>query len=73
MLGAYWIVAGKIGEIYNKEVNSFRLKILKILIKLSKVKIITKQDPKLMRPQDVDIQIPSSKNFKKIQVGDKII
>ena len=43
---------------------------LKILIKLSKVKIITKQDPKLMRPQDVGIQIPSSKNFKKIQVGD---
>ena len=26
---------------------------------------ITKQDPKLMRPQDVDIQIPSSKKFQK--------
>ncbi len=66
---AYWIVAkkGKIGEIYNIGGNKLISveNFLKILIKLSKVKIITKQDPKLMRPQDVDIQIPSSKKFQK--------
>ena len=63
---------GKIGEIYNIGGNKLISveNFLKILIKLSKVKIITKQDPKLMRPQDVDIQIPSSKKFQKIQVGD---
>ena len=66
---AYWIVAkkGKIGEIYNIGGNKLISvkNFLKILIKLSKVKIITKQDPKLVRPQDVDIQIPSSKKFNK--------
>ena len=66
---AYWLAAkkGKIGEIYNIGGNKLISveNFLKMLIRLSKVKIITKQDPKLMRPQDVDIQIPSSKKFQK--------
>lgn len=64
---AYWVVAkkGKIGEVYNIGGNKLISveNFLKTLIKLAKVKIKTEQDPKLIRPQDVDIQIPSSKKF----------
>ena len=66
---AYWLAAtkGKIGEIYNIagndtiSVNNF----LKKLIKLSKKKIITKLDPKLIRPVDINLQIADSTKFKK--------
>ena len=66
---AYWLAAtkGKIGEIYNIagndtiSVNVF----LKKLIKLSKKKIITKLDPKLIRPVDINLQIADSRKFKK--------
>ncbi len=66
---AYWLAAtrGKIGEIYNIagndtiSVNNF----LKKLIKLSKKKIITKLDPKLIRPVDINLQIADCKKFKK--------
>jgi len=66
---AYWLAAtkGKIGEIYNIagndtiSVNDF----LNKLIKLSKKKIITKLDPKLIRPVDINLQIADCKKFKK--------
>ena len=66
---AYWLAArkGKIGEIYNIagndtiSVNNF----LKKLIKLSKKKIITSLDPKLIRPVDINLQIADCKKFKK--------
>ena len=66
---AYWLAAtkGNIGEIYNIagndtiSVNNF----LKKLIKLSKKKIITKLDPKLIRPVDINLQIADSRKFKK--------
>ena len=66
---AYWATAtkGKIGEIYNicgNKVISVK-DFLKELIKLSKVKIITVLDKKLLRPQDVGLQIANSAKFKK--------
>ncbi len=66
---AYWLAAvkGKIGEIYNiagRDTISVR-NFLKKLIKLSKVKIVTKLDPKLIRPVDINLQIANSKKFKK--------
>ena len=66
---AYWLAAkkGKIGEIYNiggNKIISVR-NFLKELMKLSNKKIITKLDPNLLRPQDVALQIPSSKKFIK--------
>ena len=64
---AYWLAAqkGKIGEIYNiggNKIISVR-NFLKELLKLSNKKIIAKLDPNLLRPQDVALQIPSSKKF----------
>ena len=64
---AYWLTAtkGRIGEIYNicgKKVISVR-QYLNELIKLSKSKIYTKLDKKLLRPQDVNLQIASCKKF----------
>jgi nucleoside-diphosphate-sugar epimerase len=66
---AYWIAAtkGKIGEIYNisgTQIISVK-KFLEKLIKLSNKKIKTKVDKKLLRPQDISLQIPNSKKFKK--------
>jgi len=66
---AYWLAAkkGKIGEIYNiggNKVISVK-NFLNELLKLSKKKITTKLDPNLLRPQDVALQIPSSKKFIK--------
>tara|TARA_A100000164_G_scaffold380558_1_gene428510 strand:+ start:28782 stop:29750 length:969 start_codon:yes stop_codon:yes gene_type:complete len=66
---AYWLCAvkGKIGEIYNIcgdkiiSVETF----LSQLLKLSKKKIIPKLNKKLLRPQDVDLQIADCKKFKK--------
>lgn len=66
---AYWMAAtkGKVGEIYNIGGNRpLSVKqILSRLIKLSKIKVITKLDTNLIRPKDVTLQIPCSKKFKK--------
>lgn len=69
IMEAYWLAAKKgiIGEIYNigstKPVSVGQY--LKELIKLSntKRKIKCKQDPKLLRPIDVTLQIPSNRKF----------
>ena len=66
---AYWLTAlrGRIGEIYNIggsktiSVKNF----LKELIKLAKLKINTELDKKLLRPQDIKLQIVNSSKFKK--------
>jgi len=66
---AYWLAAkrGKIGEIYNIGGN-FKIrisKILDILKKKSKIKIQSKINKKLLRPSDIEYQIPCSKKFIK--------
>jgi nucleoside-diphosphate-sugar epimerase len=66
---AYWLVAkkGKVGEIYNIGGNkkiSVR-QFLNELIKLAKCEIRTSIDKKLLRPQDVTLQIPNAKKFIK--------
>ncbi len=68
-MNAYWLAAkkGKIGEIYNIGGNKIISvgEFLKELILLSKVKVNTKIDKKLLRPQDVTLQIPQTSKFKK--------
>jgi len=64
---AYWLTAkrGKVGEIYNisgKKVISVR-NYLKELKKLSKVKIKSKIDNRLLRPVDVTLQIADTTKF----------
>ena len=68
-MNAYWLAAtkGKIGEIYN---ISGRKKMtisqyLNELKKISKVKIFTKIDKKLLRLSDIKFQVPSCLKFKK--------
>ena len=65
---AYWLAAkkGKIGEIYNIGGNKIISvgEFLNQLISLSKEKIHTKVDQKLLRPQDVTLQIPKTSKFK---------
>jgi GDPmannose 4,6-dehydratase/GDP-4-dehydro-6-deoxy-D-mannose reductase len=66
---AYWLAAkrGKIGEIYNiggNKIVSVK-KFLKELIKLAKCKIKHSVDKKLLRPQDVTLQIPDVRKFNK--------
>lgn len=66
---AYWLTAikGHVGEVYNiggSKTISVK-KFLKELLKLSKVKIKTKLDKKLLRPQDIQIQIVDSSKFKR--------
>ena len=66
---AYWLVAkkGKIGKIYNiggSTVISVE-EYLRKLISLSKEKIITKLDRRLMRPKDIPLQLVDSSEFKK--------
>ncbi len=66
---AYWVAAtkGKMGEIYNisgTEIISVK-NFLNKLIKLSYKMIKTKPNKKLFRPQDISLQIPNSKKFKK--------
>jgi GDP-mannose 4,6-dehydratase len=68
-MSAYWLTAtrGKIGEIYNiggNKIISVK-NFLKELIRNSSVKIKTKLDKRLLRPQDVTLQIPSVDKFKK--------
>lgn len=66
---SYWIATQKCtpGEAYNiggtttKTVGEF----LEILKSKAKVKIITQQDPALLRPSDVTLQIPDTSKFEK--------
>lgn len=67
-LEAYWLTAkkGKVGEIYNiggNDTESVKT-VLKKLIKLSTKKIYYKVNKKLLRPTDVQKQIPNCKKFK---------
>ena len=66
---AYWLAAkkGKIGEIYNiggNKIISVK-NFLKELIKKSDSTIRCVVDKNLLRPQDVTLQIPNVKKFKK--------
>ena len=66
---AYWLTAtkGKVGEIYNicgDKVISVK-EFFNELLKLSNSKIKTVLDKNLLRPNDVELQIASSKKFKK--------
>ena len=66
---SYWVATQKCipGEAYNiggtttKTVGEF----LEILKSKAKVKIITQQDPALLRPSDVTLQIPDTSKFEK--------
>ena len=64
---AYWLTAksGRIGEIYNISGNKVISvgNYLKELKRLSKVKIKSKIDKKLLRPVDVTLQIADTKKF----------
>jgi GDP-mannose 4,6-dehydratase len=66
---AYWLAAkkGKVGEIYNiggnKTVSVKQF--LKELVKLASCKIKCSVDKKLLRPQDVTLQIPDVRKFNK--------
>ena len=66
---AYWVCAlkGKIGEIYNiGATEPVQIKVfLQKLIKLSSSKINLYKDPKLLRKNDVTLQVPNIKKFKK--------
>tara|TARA_A100001015_G_scaffold260120_1_gene304600 strand:+ start:2405 stop:3376 length:972 start_codon:yes stop_codon:yes gene_type:complete len=66
---AYWLTAkrGKVGEIYNIGGNkSISVKdALEYLINFSYKKIYTQKDKKLIRVKDINLQIPSSKKFRK--------
>jgi nucleoside-diphosphate-sugar epimerase len=66
---AYWLAAkkGKVGEIYNiggNKIISVK-QFLKELIKLARCKIKCSVDKKLLRPQDVTLQIPDVRKFNK--------
>ena len=69
VMEAYWLTAkkGLIGEIYNigGKTPITVGKYLNELIKLSKIKVKCKQDPKLLRPVDVTLQIPDTSKFSK--------
>tara|TARA_Y200000002_G_scaffold307699_1_gene263843 strand:- start:1246 stop:1683 length:438 start_codon:yes stop_codon:yes gene_type:complete len=66
-MNAYWFAAtkGRIGEVYNiggNKIISVK-NYLKELIKRSSKKIQTKVDKKLLRPNDVTLQIADTKKF----------
>lgn len=68
-LEAYWLTArkGKIGEIYNiggNDTESVKT-VLKKLINLSSKKIDYKLNKKLLRPTDVQKQVPNCNKFRK--------
>ena len=75
---AYWLAATKCkyGEVYNicsGEKGTYSIKqVLEMLIIMSKVKIKTKQDPRRMRPSDVNILYGDSNKFRQ-QTGWKPI
>ena len=66
---AYWLTAkkGEIGEIYNiggdKSISVKQA--LDYLINFSNKQIRTQQDKNLIRIKDINLQIPSSKKFRK--------
>ncbi|MBI3991330.1 MAG: GDP-mannose 4,6-dehydratase, partial [Candidatus Omnitrophica bacterium] len=66
---AYWIMINKCkpGEVYNIGGNRTMTigKALDILISFSKIKLVIKVDPKLIRPSDVTLQIPCIDKFRK--------
>ena len=66
---AYWLAArsGKIGEVYNigGNKNMPLIFFLRQLIKLSNSSIILSLDKKLLRTNDINIQIPDSNKFFK--------
>jgi GDP-4-dehydro-6-deoxy-D-mannose reductase len=66
---AYWVAAikGKKGEIYNISSN-YKISVgdfLDKLLNLSKYKIYKKLDKKLIRPNDISLQVASCDKFKK--------
>lgn len=66
----YWlaVVRCKPGEVYNiGGTTTISVgEVLELLKKKSKVPIPTRQDPKLLRPADVTLQIPLTKKFEKV-------
>ena len=66
---AYWLLVRKCkaGEVYNIGGNTQKSigEMLDYLISLSKVKIKKIQDPDLMRPSDVIMQVPDTSKFRK--------
>lgn len=66
---AYWVLAekGKPGEIYNMGgTNSVKVgEFLDMLISMASCDIPTEQDPALLRPADVTLQIPDTSKFEK--------
>ena len=65
----YWLAADKgiSGEVYNLcsgKAYSIR-EILDILLQMTKMNIVVKQDPKRMRPSDIPLQVGSFKKFHK--------
>jgi GDP-4-dehydro-6-deoxy-D-mannose reductase len=70
VMECYWLAAtnGEAGETYNIGGNNVITvgEFLEILVKLAECNIVTEQDPKLMRPSDVTLQIPDTTKFKQI-------
>lgn len=66
---AYYLAAtkGKIGEIYNigGKKKATVGKILNLLVKKSNSKILLKKNKNLLRPKDINFQIPYCQKFKK--------
>jgi nucleoside-diphosphate-sugar epimerase len=66
-MDAYWqaLVHCRPGEVYNMggTVSLTVGEFLKLLVKESKVPIRTVQDPKLLRPADVTLQVPNIEKF----------
>ena len=67
---AYWLLVRKCppGEVYNIGGNQTMTikQALDILLSLSRKKCAVKVDPKLIRPSDVTLQIPSTAKFRKV-------
>jgi len=68
-MASYWIAAEKceFGQVYNIGGNTIITvgKFLDLLRKKARVPIPLRQDPKLLRPTDVTLQIPDVKKFTK--------
>lgn len=66
---AYWLMVNKCrpGEVYNIGGNRTLTirETLDMLLSFSKIKLDVKVDPKLLRPSDVTLQIPSTDKFHK--------
>ena len=66
---AYWLLVHQCrhGDVYNigGNVTMTMREALDVMLKFSKTKMKVEVDPKLIRPSDVTLQIPSSDKFKK--------